>query len=71
MILQELKNGNYVFRFDSDKQWPKYVEFGVNQLRLHRTWFNGYWISPLEASELAVEVYKLYLLISCLSFLGS
>ncbi|PPD97667.1 hypothetical protein GOBAR_DD05270 [Gossypium barbadense] len=41
VIVQELKNGNYLFRFNSDNQWPKFVEFGVNKLRLHRTWFNG------------------------------
>ncbi|KAG4206548.1 hypothetical protein ERO13_A03G017880v2 [Gossypium hirsutum] len=55
VIVQELKNGNYLFRFNSDNQWPKFVEFGVNQLRLHRTWINGQWIPPLEASEIAVE----------------
>ncbi|KAB2088795.1 hypothetical protein ERO13_A03G017864v2 [Gossypium hirsutum] len=55
VILQEWNNGNYLFMFHSDNQWPKYVEFGVNQLRLHRTWFNGYWVPPVQESELAVE----------------
>ncbi|KAA3456479.1 DUF724 domain-containing protein 3-like [Gossypium australe] len=55
VIVQELMNGNYLFRFNSDNQWPKFVEFEVNKLRLHRTWFNGHWIPPLEASEIAVE----------------
>ncbi|MBA0609589.1 hypothetical protein Godav_021617 [Gossypium davidsonii] len=56
VILQEWNNGNYLFMFHSDNQWPKYVVFGVNQLRLHRTWFNGYWVPPVQESELAVEV---------------
>ncbi|KAG4156114.1 hypothetical protein ERO13_D03G153648v2 [Gossypium hirsutum] len=55
VILQEWNNGNYLFMFHSDNHSPKYVVFGVNQLRLHRTWFNGYWVPPVQESELAVE----------------
>ncbi|MBA0851927.1 hypothetical protein Goshw_029212, partial [Gossypium schwendimanii] len=45
-----LHDDTYIFQMS-----PMCLLVGVNQLRLHRTWFNGNWIQPLDESELAVE----------------
>ncbi|MBA0552871.1 hypothetical protein Golob_023647 [Gossypium lobatum] len=50
-IDQVLDDDRYIFRTAS-----MFLLFGVNQLRLHRTWLNGNWVPPLDESELAVEV---------------
>ncbi|KAK8307231.1 hypothetical protein V6Z12_D03G180300 [Gossypium hirsutum] len=55
VIVVELQDDNYVFLFHSEYQWPKCLVFGVSQLRLHRTWFGGYWMPPALESELDVE----------------
>ncbi|MBA0851017.1 hypothetical protein Goshw_011514, partial [Gossypium schwendimanii] len=49
-IDQVLDDDRYIFRTLS-----MFLLFGVNQLRLHRTWLNGNWVPPLDESELAVE----------------
>lgn len=56
VIVLELHDDNNVFMFHSEVQWPKYLVFGVNELRLHGTWFSGYWTPPVLESELDVEV---------------
>ncbi|MBA0735858.1 hypothetical protein Gogos_019662 [Gossypium gossypioides] len=45
-----LHDDTYIFQMS-----PMCLLVGVNQLRLHRTWFNGNWIQPFDESELAVE----------------
>nr|KJB20696.1 hypothetical protein B456_003G161800 [Gossypium raimondii] len=52
-IDQVLDDDRYIFRMSS-----MFLLFGVNQLRLHRTWLNGNWVPPLDESELAVEKTK-------------
>ncbi|TYJ41514.1 hypothetical protein E1A91_A03G026900v1, partial [Gossypium mustelinum] len=49
-IDQVVDNDRYIFRMSS-----MFLLFGMNQLRLHRTWLNGNWVPPLDESELDVE----------------
>ncbi|XVF41747.1 hypothetical protein PTKIN_Ptkin01aG0305000 [Pterospermum kingtungense] len=45
VITKELENGKFHVYFKSSKEQ---LEFGENQLRLHREWVNGSWKPPLE-----------------------
>ncbi|XVF31490.1 hypothetical protein REPUB_Repub16aG0150300 [Reevesia pubescens] len=53
LITDELENGKFLFYCKTSKEQ---LEFGEDQLRLHREWLNGSWMPPLEENEQAEEV---------------
>lgn len=53
VITKELENGKFHVYFKRSKEQ---LEFGEEQLRLHREWINGSWTPPLEGDELVKEV---------------
>ncbi|KAK6288503.1 hypothetical protein POUND7_000044 [Theobroma cacao] len=52
MITKELENGKFHVYFKRSKEQ---LEFGEDQLRLHREWINGSWKPPLEEDEQVEE----------------
>ncbi|XVE89539.1 hypothetical protein DITRI_Ditri20bG0004200 [Diplodiscus trichospermus] len=52
VITKELENGNFHVYFKRSKEQ---LEFGEDQLRLHREWVNGSWTPPLEDDEQVEE----------------
>ncbi|XP_022719547.1 DUF724 domain-containing protein 3-like isoform X2 [Durio zibethinus] len=52
VITKELENGNFHVYFKRSKEQ---LEFGEDQLRLHREWVNGSWTPPLEEDEQVEE----------------
>ena len=53
VITNELENGKFHVYFKRSKEQ---LEFGEDQLRLHREWANGSWTPPLEEDEQVEEV---------------
>lgn len=63
MITKELENGKFHVYFKRSKEQ---LEFGEDQLRLHREWINGSWKPPLEEDEQVEEVSSFgYFLFLC------
>ncbi|TYG87373.1 hypothetical protein ES288_A13G209300v1 [Gossypium darwinii] len=52
VITKELENGNFHVYFKRSKEQ---LEFGEEQLRLHREWINGSWTPPLAGDEQVKE----------------
>ncbi|XWS57412.1 hypothetical protein CRYUN_Cryun09bG0172000 [Craigia yunnanensis] len=52
VITKELENGKFHVYFKRSKEQ---LEFGEDQLRLHREWVNGSWTPPLEEDEQVEE----------------
>ncbi|OMO86251.1 hypothetical protein CCACVL1_09691 [Corchorus capsularis] len=52
VITKELENGKFDVYFKGSKEQ---LEFGEDQLRLHREWANGSWDPPLEEEEQEVK----------------